>query len=94
MGYADLNALNIDKRGPSKVSLQADANFIRTRDRDLLGDVNLRDVILENGSGRHRIGDIHASAHANDDIHRIRFDSSSRTERLWGRNPPSPWSPT
>ena len=75
VGYADLNALNIDKRGPSKVSLQADANFIRTRDRDLLGEVNLRDVILENANGRHAIGNITASAHANDDIHRMRFDS-------------------
>ena len=75
VGYADLNALHIDKRGPSKVSLQADANFIRTRDRDLLGEVNLRDVQLENAGGRHHIGDIRASAHANDDIHRMLFES-------------------
>ena len=75
IGYADLNALNIDKRGTSKVSLQADANFIRTRDRDILGEVNLRDVMLENANGRYRVGDVTASAHANDDIHRMRFDS-------------------
>ncbi|MBR6858857.1 MAG: translocation/assembly module TamB domain-containing protein [Bacteroidales bacterium] len=75
IGYADLNALNIDKRGTSKVSLQADANFIRTRDRDLLGDVFLRDIVLENENGRHPIGDITASAHANDDIHRMRLES-------------------
>ena len=75
IGYADLNALNIDKRGPSKVSLQADANIIRTRDNDLLGELNLRDVVLENAAGRYNIGDITASAHANDDIHRMRFDS-------------------
>ena len=75
VGYADLNALNLDKRGPSKVSFQADANFIRTKDRDLLGEVNLRDVVLENANGRHFVGDIAASAHANDDIHRIRFES-------------------
>ena len=76
IGYADLHALNIDKRGTSKVSLQADANFIRTRDRDLLGEVNLRDVLLENAGGRHHIGDIRASAHANEDIHRMLFESS------------------
>ena len=46
-----------------------------TGDRDLLGEVNLRDVLLENANGRHRIGDITASAHANDDIHRMRFES-------------------
>jgi len=76
VGYADLNALNIDKRGPSKVSLQADGNFIRTRERDLLGEVNIRDVILENAEGRHELGDIVAAAHANDDIHRMRLNSS------------------
>ena len=75
VGYADLNALHIDRRGTSKVSLQADANFIRTRDKDLLGEVNLRDVVLENAAGRHMIGDITASAHQNDDIHRMRFES-------------------
>ena len=75
IGYADLNALHIDKRGTSKVSLQADANFIRTRERDLLGEVNLRDVVLENANGRHNMGNITASAHANDDIHRMRFES-------------------
>ena len=75
VGYADLNALHIDKRGTSKVSFQADANFIRTRDRDLLGEVNLRDVVLENAAGRHDIGDVTASAHANDDIHRMRLSA-------------------
>ena len=88
IGYADLNALNIDKRGPSKVSLQADANFIRTKDRDLLGEVNLRDVILENETGRHNIGDIHASAHANDDIHRIRFNSTFADGTFVGEKSP------
>ena len=75
IGYADLNALNIDKRGTSKVSLQADANFVRTRDRDLLGEINLRDVILENETGRHRIGDVTATAREYDNTHRIWFDS-------------------
>ena len=73
VGYADLNALNLDKRGPSKVSFQADANFIRTPDRDLLGEINLRDVLLENAAGRHAIGDISASSHSNDDIQRMRL---------------------
>ena len=86
VGYADLNALHIDKRGPSKVSLQADANFIRTRDRDLLGEVNLRDVQLENAGGRHHIGDIRASAHANDDIHRMLFESGFAEGTFVGRS--------
>ena len=88
VGYADLNALQLDKRGPSKVSLQADANFIRTRDKDLLGEVNLRDLVLENAAGRHDIGDITASAHANDDIHRIRFNSTFADGTFVGEKSP------
>ena len=88
VGYADLNALNIDRRGPSKVSFQADANFIRTRDRDLLGEVNLRDVILENAAGRHKVGDITASAHSNDDIYRMRFDSQFAEGSFVGEKSP------
>ena len=88
VGYADLNALNLDKRGPSKVSFQADANFIRTQEKDLLGEVNLRDVILENENGRHLVGDISASAHANDDIHRIRFESGFADGSFVGNKSP------
>jgi len=88
VGYADLNALHLDKRGPSKVSLQADANFIRTKDKDILGEVNLRDLVLENAAGRHDIGDITASAHANDDIYRIRFDSSFADGTFVGEKSP------
>ena len=36
---------------------------------------NFRDVLLENDAGHHRVGNITASAHANDDIHRIRLQS-------------------
>ncbi len=88
VGYADLNALNLDKRGPSKVSFQADANFIRTQDHDLLGEVNLRDVVLENANGRHVVGDVAASAHANDDIHRIRFESGFANGSFVGNKSP------
>jgi len=88
VGYADLNALQLDKRGPSKVSLQADANFIRTKDKDLLGEVNLRDLVLENAAGRHDIGDITASAHSNDDIYRIRFNSSFADGTFVGEKSP------
>jgi len=75
LGYADLNALHIDRRGRSKVSFQTAANFIRTEDRDLLGEVTVSGLQLENEAGRHDIGDVTVSAHANDNIHRIRLTS-------------------
>ena len=62
IGYADLNALNIDKRGPSKVSLVVDADFIRNQDLDYLGEMNIYDVQLENAQGRYAIGDIKTTA--------------------------------
>ena len=75
LGYADLHALNIDKREISKLSFQASSNFIRTESRDLLGDVFLNGVVLESNTGRHELGDIAVRAHSNDDVNRIRLDS-------------------
>ena len=75
LGYADLEALHLDKRGRSKVSFQTSANFIRTDGRDLLGEITVEGLTLENDAGRHDIGAISVNSHANDDIHRIRFHS-------------------
>ena len=75
VGYADLNALHIDNRGKSRVSFRTDANFVRTQNRDLLGEIRVTGLQLENSAGRHNIGNIAINAHANDNIHRIRFNS-------------------
>ena len=75
LGYADLHALHLDKRERSKLSLEATSNFIRTRDKDLLGDIQLSDIVLESVTGRHEIGDITVQSHSNDDLHRIRIRS-------------------
>ena len=76
LGYADLNALHLDRRGKSRVSLKADANFMSVEGKDILGDILVSDVILENSAGRYNIGDISITSHANDDINRFRFQSS------------------
>lgn len=75
LGYADLHALHLDKRERSKLSLEASSNFIRTRDKDLLGDIQLSDIVLESVTGRHEIGDITVQSHSNDNLHRIRIRS-------------------
>ena len=75
LGYADLHALHLDKRERSKLAFQTSANFIRTEQKDLLGEIEVMDLNLESDSGHHDIGEIKISAHANDDIHRIRFHS-------------------
>ncbi len=77
LGYADLHALHIDSREQSKVSFQASSNFLRTENRDLLGEITLSDLTLESSSGRHDIGDLTIRAHANDNLHRIQLRSSA-----------------
>ncbi len=76
IGYADLNALNIDKRGKSKVSLRTNANFMYVNHEDVIGDISVADIVLENAVGRHNIGNASIQAHSNDDVNRIRFTSS------------------
>lgn len=76
LGYADLNAMNIDKRGISKVSLQATANFNRRQTGDLLGSMDITDISLENGSGLYDIGDIGINSFFGDDLYRMTLESS------------------
>ena len=76
VGYADLNALNIDKRGKSKVSFRTNADFMYVNKEDIIGDISVADLILENEDGRHDIGNISILSHSNDEVHRIRLNSS------------------
>ena len=75
LGYADLNALNIDKRGASKVSLAMDANYRRIPEGDLIGTAEINDIYLENDKGTYDIGDISISSHNSNNLYRINLDS-------------------
>lgn len=75
LGYADLNALNIDKRGTSRLSLRTSANFNRVDGNDLIGNIDIMDVQLTDMNGHHDIGDISIASHINDDVNRIRLQS-------------------
>ena len=75
LGYADLGALGFDKKGRLKVSLNADANFIKTRTGDLVGDVAVNDVSLTNDSGTFDLGNVIVQSHFNDEINRMKFNS-------------------
>lgn len=76
LGYADLNALNIDKRGISKISFEANANFNRRRAGDIIGSMELVDIVLTNGSGRHDIGKVEMNSYFGDELYRMRMRSS------------------
>ncbi|MBQ9888782.1 MAG: translocation/assembly module TamB domain-containing protein [Bacteroidales bacterium] len=76
LGYADLNAINIDKRGTSRLSLRTNANYMIVDSGDAIGEIDVRDVSFVTADGRHDVGDITISSHSNDEVNRIRLSSS------------------
>lgn len=58
LAHADLEALNLDRRGPSCVSLTMDADLVRTAGELFHGDVDIRSLRLDNRFGAHEIGDV------------------------------------
>ena len=76
VGYADLQAMNLDRRGgSSKLSMTVASNFMKTDKGDILGDIDVRDLTVENDAGRRYIGDISIGSHSNDNINRIQLES-------------------
>ena len=75
LAYADLNALNIDKRGASKASMVLNANYMRIPQGDLIGTADITDLFLENDYGAYNIGDVAISSQSANDLHRINLKS-------------------
>lgn len=71
IGYADLHALNIDKRGTSKISLNSNADFLSTKDKKILGKVEVTDISLENSDGRFNAGDVHLSSFSDNTLYKV-----------------------
>lgn len=55
---ADLQAINLDKRGTSNVSGHVDADITMSAGSNPLGKVVISDIVLENGHGARNVGDI------------------------------------
>ena len=89
IGYADLQALGLDKRGVSKVSGRINANYITVGGGDVIGDLDVLDIDLENSLGKYDIGDIRVTSHTSDGIHRIRLNSSFADASYSGTKPVS-----
>lgn len=75
IGHADLNAMNLDKRGKSVVQFQANADFTGTSGNDMVGKIGIGNIILENNEGRYNIGDIVFASHSSGKEHKARLDS-------------------
>ena len=76
LAYADLNALNLDKRGASKASMVLNANYMRIPEGDLIGTADITDLYLENDYGNYDIGDVAISSQSANGLHRINLKSA------------------
>ena len=75
IGHADLHATNFDKRGKSIVQLRTSANFTKTRRGNLLGRIDIGNIMLENKGGRYEIGDVILTSHSSDNKYTARLSS-------------------
>ena len=75
VGHADLNAMNIDKRGTSQIQCQTMADFTRTKAGDIFGKIDIANVIARNDLGEHNIGNINLTSHSSGNEFRARLSS-------------------
>ena len=87
VGYADLQALGLDKRGVSKVAGRINANYMTIKSGDVIGDLDIMDLGLENALGKYDVGDIKVSSHSGNGRHRMNLDSDFATGSYIGTKP-------
>jgi len=87
VGYADLNAINIDRRGVSKVRFQALADFKSTAEGDVTGNADIAGIMLENSDGKYDIGDINLTSYSTGQEHGMDLRSSFATASFSGTSP-------
>lgn len=87
IGHADLNAINIDKRGISRISLQTQADFTSTFEGEVIGNMDVNDIILENADGKHDIGAINMTSHSMGDEHSMTLRSEFASASYSGTSP-------
>lgn len=87
VGYADLHALHLDRKEVSKVSGQVNANYMTIGKKDLIGDLDVSNLVLEDEHSQYDIGDICIKSHSNQSIHRINIESGFLTGTYLGSKP-------
>lgn len=87
IGHADLYALNIDRRGLSKVNFRASADFTKSGSGNLRGKVDIGDLLFENRMGKEDIGDISLNSYSTDNTYVIRMDSDFANGKYIGSAP-------
>ena len=87
IGHADLNAINLDKRGISRIHLRASADFTKASTGDMRGKIDIGDIVLQNSIGRHEIGNVSLNSYSSDSTYTIRLDSRFANGRYSGSAP-------
>lgn len=75
VGHADLNAMNIDRRGKSEISFRTSADFTRTKRGDIYGEIGIGDLLLENKDGKYDVGEIKLTSISRNEIYRMGIKS-------------------
>lgn len=84
IGHADLNAINIDKRGKSLVQFSTSADFTKTAKGDILGRIDIGNIMLENKAGRYNLGDVVMTSYSADNRYTARLNSQFATGSFSG----------
>ena len=88
VGDADLNKINIDKRGRSKTAFQLIGKFTRKPSSGIFGDIAIKGLRLENNAGTYDIGDITLkSTNRSNPLYRIDLKSSFAEGSFTGTAP-------
>lgn len=87
VGDADLNKINLDKRGKSKMRFVLNADFTKTPANDIFGDIAIRNLWLENNAGAYNIGDIVINSINRTNAYRMELTSSFAQGALAGSAP-------
>ncbi len=86
-GMVDLQKMNIDTRGKSKLQFQTLANFKKTNEGNLTGNIKLSNLVVENKSGKHDIGNIELNSEKKGQGYRIDLNSPFADAEYSGNAP-------
>ena len=87
VGHANLNAMNIDTRGKSDISFRTSADFKRTKQGDIFGDISLDNLIVENSDKRSDIGQIKLTSMSKNETYRMWLKSGFANGSFTGTAP-------
>lgn len=87
LDHADLQALNLDKRGPSTASLSLHADFERVGSDSFPGTLALKGVKLGNRYGVHDIGDVSLRSTTSDEKQQLTLRSTFADADYSGKTP-------